>query len=166
MAKRIIVSNKLSNAELVTAQKTCGRDYMKKTRIRAIINIVEGKTRREVAKTLCVTSDTITNWIHAYNQKGLNGLATNLGGRPGGNPIWDISMFDTLVKEINKQTQYWSIPLMQKWIENKYKKDIPESTIWYHMTSLNYSYKSARPHPKEGNVKAQLEFKKGGLLKR
>jgi len=107
-----------------------------------------------------------TNWIHAYNQKGLNGLATNLGGRPGGNPIWDISMFDTLVKEINKQTQYWSIPLMQKWIENKYKKDIPESTIWYHMTSLNYSYKSARPHPKEGDVKAQLEFKKRGLLKR
>lgn len=166
MAKTIILANHHNENELVLSQKTCGSDHMKKTRIRAIINILKGKTRREVAETLCVSPDTITNWIHAYNDRGIPGLTTNKGGRPLGNPIWNTNIFEELVKEINKQKQYWSVPLMQEWINKKYKKDIPESTVWYHLKDLNFSYKSARPHPQNGNVEAQTEFKKRGLLRR
>ena len=74
---------------------------------------------------------------------------------------WDQSIFDDLVKEIDKGGRYWSIPLMQKWLKEHKKQDIPESTVWYHLNRLNYSHKSARPHPYRGDKERQEAFKKG-----
>lgn len=140
--------------------KKCS-DEPQKTRIRAIINIKRGKKRSEVAEMLSCSRDSITNWINAYNEKGLEGLATNLGGRKEGNPKWNTEIFSSLAKEIDKQKRYWSIPLMQKWILEHKKEEIPEQTVWYHMKSLRYSYKSARPHPYKGDREKQALFKKG-----
>lgn len=160
MAKHIKPADHFDESELITAQKACGLDHMKKTRIRAIINILKGKTRRFVAETLCVTPRTITNWIQAYNEKGLGGLDTNLGGRKEGNPKWDASIFSDLCKEIDKGG-YWSIPRMQEWLKTHKNKDIPEQTVWYRMNQLKYSYKSSRPHPVQANKEKQESFKKG-----
>jgi transposase len=49
-------------------------DEAQKTRIRAIIELREGATRREVARRTVVDSDTITNWIKAYNRGGVAAL--------------------------------------------------------------------------------------------
>lgn len=73
------------------------------------------------------------------------------GGCPEGNPKWDPAIFDELVKEIDQGGRYWSVPLMQQWIKEHCQEDIPESTIWYHVTHLGYSHKSARPHPYPGD---------------
>lgn len=89
------------------------------------------------------------------------GLISNKGGRPEGNPKWDTAIFDALVKEIDTKKGYWSIPRMQQWIREHHKKEIPEQTVWYRMDKLNYSYKSARPHPVQGNKEKQEAFKKG-----
>ena len=83
------------------------------------------------------------------------------GGRPEGNPTWDRAIFDELIKEIDKGGRYWSVPLMHEWIKEKYKKEIPENTVWYHVTGLDYTYKSARPHPMQGDTAKQDAFKKG-----
>src|SRR5512134_3625313 len=64
-------------------------DEAQKTRIRAIIVLREGAPRREVARHTVVDSDTITNWIKAYNRGGVAALKMSRGGRPGGNPKWD-----------------------------------------------------------------------------
>lgn len=58
----------------------------------------------------------------------MDALAMSKGGRPEGNPRWDISIFEKLIKEINKGG-YWSIPLMQEWIKTNHKKEIPEQTV-------------------------------------
>ena len=49
---------------------------------------------------------------------------------------------------------------MQEWIEENHKETIPESTIWYHLKCLKYSYKSARSHPYKGDKEQQDSFKK------
>ena len=137
-------------------------DEAQKTRIRAIIELREGATRREVAKRTVVDSDTITNWIKAYNRGGVAALKMSRGGRPGGNPKWDPTIFEALAREIDKGERYWSVPRMVAWIRERYGKAIPDSTVWYHLRHLDYSYKSARPHPAKGDPAQHQAFKKGG----
>ena len=137
-------------------------DEAQKTRIRSIIELREGATRREAAKRTVVDSDTITNWIKAYNRGGVAALKMSRGGRPKGNPKWDPTIFEALAREIDKGEGYWSVPRMVAWIRERYGKAIPESTVWYHVRHLDYSYKSARPHPAKGDPAQHQAFKKGG----
>lgn len=136
-------------------------DEAQKTRIRAIIELREGATRREVAKRIIVDSDTITNWIKAYNRGGVVALKMSRGGRPKGNPKWDPTIFEALARAIDKGERYWSVPCMVAWLRERYGKAIPQSTVWYHVRHLDYSYKSARPHPAKGDPAQHQAFKKG-----
>lgn len=138
-------------------------DEGQKLKLRAIINIKKGKKVKEVAEDLLVSRQSLSCWQRLYNQKGVVGLLTNKGGRHGGNPVWDEEIFTALTKHIKKTGGYWSVPLMQKWIEGRYSKTIPVQTIWYHLCLLEFSYKSARPHPYKGDPKRQESFKKGVL---
>ena len=131
-----------------------------KVRVRAIIKIEQGKKIQDIANELMVSRRSISTWSTRFYKQGITGLQDNKGGRKEGNPKWDTGIFDALIKEIDKQEKYWSIPLMMKWIEKNHKKDIPEQTVWYHIDKLGYSYKSARPHPYLGNKEKQESFKK------
>ena len=139
------------------------KDESEKTRTKIIIHTYKGLSRTALAKKLDIHVDTITDVVKRYNKTGTKGLKTNKGGRSEGNPKWDIQIFEDLKKEIHKQEKYWSIPKMVTWIIDNKKQEIPESTVWYHMTtSLHMSYKSARPHPLLGNRQKQEDFKKKG----
>lgn len=164
MATRTPLAVKDTLAELRQKLKDAS-DAAHKTRIRAIIHTKRGHTRKEVALTFSISYDSVGDWVKKYNEGGTDALTTNLGGRPEGNPIWDTSIFDALATEIDRGGRYWSIPLMQDWIREKYKKEIPENTIWNHVTDLDYSYKSARPHPYKGDTEEQHAFKKRALFR-
>lgn len=139
------------------------KDELMKTRIKILLLIKKGFSRKEVSERLSVNIDTITDVIKRYNKNGLESLKTNKGGRPEGNPVWDNTIFEELIKEIDKQNTYWSIPIMQEWIQKNYKESIPEQTVWYRMNKMNgMSYKSSRPHPYLGNEERQDIFKKKG----
>jgi len=140
----------------------CAKDEAHKTRIKAIIHIANGASHEEVAQRLMVNKNSITAWVAAYNEGGTDALDLSKGGRPKGNHKWDQSIFDDLVKEIDKGGRYWSIPLMVTWLKEHHKVEVPESTVWYHIDRLDYSHKSARPHPYKGDTKRQEVFKKGG----
>jgi transposase len=146
-------------AELRTCMKQ-SRDEGQKTRVKAIIFAQEGLGRYEIVERLQVSDHSITNWVHAYNKGGISALATNNGGRPKGNPKWSDDIFNALATEIDKGG-YWSIPRMREWLKEHYQKDVPEQTVWYRMDQLRFSYKSARPHPVQGNKERQETFKKG-----
>ncbi len=160
MAKTIQLRAHNTIEELVTAVKT-SKDANQKNRLRAIIKLQQGATRTQVAHDFVVRNNTVTDWISAYNKGGTTALKMSLGGRPEGNPLWDTDIFEALVKEIKKSEQYWSAPLMQEWIQEQYEKEVPESTVYYHLNIHNLSYKSARPSPYKGNKDAQEAFKKG-----
>lgn len=136
-------------------------DEGQKTRIRAIINIKEGATHTEIVQRFCVHKETVTRWVKVYNDGGIPALNMSKGGRPKGNHKWDEKLFTDLTKEIDKGGRYWSIPLMCEWLMEHKKKEVPESTVWYHINRLDYSHKSARPHPYKGDQEKQDAFKKG-----
>lgn len=137
-------------------------DDAQKTRIRAIIKLVEGAPKIKVAHDLTISRTSLIEWVKCYNDGGVDALVFSKGGRPEGNPKWEQEPFDALAKEIDKGG-YWSIPRMREWLKEKHKKDIPEQTVWYRMDTLGYSYKSARPHPTQGSKERQETFKKGAL---
>lgn len=160
MSNNISLQNHNTIGELERFLKKKNADEQQKTRIRAIIGIKQGSLKQEVAKQLVVHVDTLTDWVKRYNKNGIVGLKTNKGGRREGNPKWDTEIFTKLIQEIDKQEKYWSISIMMDWIASHYKKDIPSQTIWYHLDTLKYSYKSSRPHPYLGNKEKQESFKK------
>lgn len=147
--------------DLETALKKV-RDPAEKTRLKAIILRKQGESPQKIAERLMVTDRSVTEWILRYNKGGRRGLVTKLSGRAEGNPKWDASVFEALAKAIDKGG-YWSIPRMQEWLRGNCGEDIPEQTVWYRMDQLNYSYKSARPHPIQGSKERQAAFKKGGF---
>jgi len=161
MAKPLSVAAH-DSVDILRALLARTRDEGYKKRIRAIIRLKEGEPHREVARSLGASPTSVCLWITKYNSGGSLALASNLGGRPEGNPKWDGDIFDDLAKEIDKGG-YWSIPRMQDWLITNKKKAIPEQTVWYRMDQLNYSYKGARPHPTQGNKEKQEAFKKGAL---
>lgn len=140
------------------------RDEGHRKRIRAIIRIKEGELHGVVARALGASRTSVCDWITKYNKSGAAALATDKGGRPEGNPLWDTSVFEGLAKEIDTGG-YWSVPRMQRWISEHHRKDIPEQTVWYRMDKLGYSYKGARPHPAHGNKTKQDAFKKGASFR-
>lgn len=148
-----------SLARLEQAAKK-SRDPALRVRLKSIALRTQGKTPHEIAALLVVTDHSVTNWINRYNEGGIAALATKPSGRPEGNPKWDGAIFDDLIKEIDKGG-YWSIPRMQDWIAHHHAVKIPEQTVWYRMDQRGYSYKSARPHPTQGNKEKQESFKKG-----
>ena len=162
MSKPIKLLNKHSVKELKKALKIT-KDEGQKTRLKLIIAVKQGKSRKTIAEELHVHNDTISDNVRRYNKSGVNGLTTNKGGRPEGNPKWDKEIFKDLTKEIDKQDKYWSIPIMVEWIKKHKDKNIPYNTVWYHMHGLEYTYKSARPHPYKGEKDKQESFKKGGF---
>lgn len=160
MAKTITLIQKHSSDELKTILKT-SKDEGQKTRLKVILALISGVTRRDTALQLSINSNTITEIVRRYNQFGLESLKTNKGGRKEGNPKWDSAIFTQLAREIDTQNQYWSIPVMMKWIKDTYQVNIPEQTVWYRVNQQGYSYKSSRPHPLLGDNAAQEAFKKG-----
>lgn len=162
MAQRITLRSRTSVKIL---QKALARatDEAHKTRIRAIINIAKGASNADITRLFCVSPDTVTKWVKTYNTGGTKALHYSTGGRPKGKKKWDDAIFKTLTKEINKGGTYWSVSRMAEWIQEHTQKNIPESTIWYRITTLGYSHKSSRPTPVKGDKKAQEMFKKGAL---
>lgn len=162
MKKHILVPT--HTIEELTLIKNKSNDEGLKLKLRALINLKKGKAVKVIASDLLVSRQSLSEWQRRYNTEGIPGLVTNKGGRPEGNPLWDTTIFTTLTDHITEAGGYWSVPLMQEWIENKYTKTIPLQTIWYHLCLLEFSYKSARPHPYKGDLKRQESFKKGALL--
>ena len=159
MGTSIKIKKRHTAGELQNHLKTIV-DEKQKLRVRAIISLLKGSTRTETAHNLSVNQDSVTDWVKKYNKSGISGLETHKPGKKQGDTKWSENIFTTLTKEIDKQKQYWSLLNMTEWIKSKYKKDIPDATIWYRLQKLNYSHKSSRPSPYLGDKAKQEEFKK------
>ena len=140
------------------------RDEACKTRLRAVLGRITGKTKHEVAESLVVSTRSVDRWYVSYKKSGIKSLRTKKSGRRKGDVIWSADIFESLTKEIDKG-EYWSVPRMMKWIKDNHGVNIPEQTVWYRISQIGYSYKSARPNPYKGDKEKQDDFKKRGLLK-
>jgi len=91
---------------------------------------------KEVQKTFFISSQTMYNWINAYNDGGLEGLtAKSEKGRGSGkgNKKVDDEVFFRLAEEITKSDKRWRGKDKQAWIEKEYGIEVSEQSIAYRM---------------------------------
>lgn len=139
------------------------------TRIRAVYLGLIGKTAPEIATLSGYSRRTVQNWIHAYNQKGLQGLQ-DVSGR-GTRCKLNVDQLQWLRQRIEAG------PLsedgvcvlggraIQHIIAHQFKVHYSLSAIYKLLHRLGYSYVSSRPEHPKGDPEARKTFKKKSLTR-
>ena len=127
-------------------------------RLQCIIMAKEGIKAGEIEEKLLISADTYGKWIKRYNEKGLEGLKRKK--REKQYQKWKDELYKELYEELDKNKGYWTVKIMQKFIEEKHNVKIPEETIRRKIHQKGYSWKTSRPSPYKGDKERQEEFKK------
>lgn len=95
-------------------------------RARAVLKLVEGKTRMEVAQFLGINVKTLDKWQKAFRGLGINGLRTV--PQKGNNNKLPLKSKEAIKKTINKKSpeelrlkgKFWTVALLKQYVKNKY----------------------------------------------
>lgn len=129
-------------------------------RLRAILLAKRGMSSRAIREELLISSATYCKWLKNYNEHGKEILKQHNSGRKNGNPKYDEKTFKEVFEKLDAMDEYWSIPKMQKLVEELHNIKVPYETMRMRVKRAGYSYKSNRPSPYKGDPKLQEEFKK------
>ena len=129
-------------------------------RLRAVLFLKRGYKAKDIQKELLISSATYCSWIKKYNEHGKDILKEHRSGRKEGNPKYDAKLFKEVYEALDAMDEYWSIPKMQKLVEEKHGVKVPYETMRLRIKKAGYSYKSNRPSPYKGDKELQEEFKK------
>ena len=154
------------------ARKT--RDVRMKQRHDVIRLSMQGRKASEIADILDVDYQTVRNYIHAYEKKGLDGLAIK---KPPGKAKklteqQEAQLYDCIVNKMPKDVGFepfvnWTAPLACKWVEREFGIAFSERGMRNVFERLNLSYtrptyvlKKADIHEQEAFVRYFEELKK------
>ena len=116
----------------------------------------------DICKLFFINGKTMYRWLKWYNEGGLEKLKNGEGGKGSnaGHTIYDEEIFEALAKQIDEnQDRVWTLNKMKEFIKDKFEVVITEQAIKYRLDG-KYSYKSARPYPKQANRDELGRFKK------
>ena len=139
------------------------------TRIRAVYLGLMNRTAPEIAELLGYSRRTVQKWIHAYNQKGLEGLQDN----PGRGTVCKLNQ-DQL-QWLRQRIEEGPRPEdgicvfhgkdIQEIIKQQFGVDYRLNSIYSLLQRLGYSYVSSRPEHPKGDPQARESFKKKSLIR-
>jgi transposase len=145
------------------------KDIRLAIRIRAVYLGLMGKTAPEIAVLLGYSRRTVQNWIHAYNQKGLEGLQDTPGR--GTSCKLNYDQLQWLRQRIEEgptpqdDTCVLSGKTIQQIIFKQFDVRYSLSAIYSLLHRLGYSYVSSRPEHPKGDPQARKSFKKKRLIR-
>ena len=97
MSRRITLVRHMSREDLESRCRK-ERDGRVKERALAILQLYDGTTEEETARSVARCEKSIRNWLKRWNEKGYDGLAPEFDGGP--EPRLDDSEWDKIVNEI------------------------------------------------------------------
>lgn len=157
------------NKELLTYDQVCGlytteNNAKVKTRLQIIILWYEGQKSEEIAKTVKQTGVTVRKYMKRYNRSGLQGLYDL--ERPGGEPkITEEEMreIDKALKKTPKESgmgvNNWRGWVVQKWIYQRFTKDVTVQTCYNILHRLRYSKTRAKKQNKKRDPEEAEKFR-------
>jgi transposase len=132
----------------------------------AIAQVLDGVSREDAARTCGMDRQTLRDWVHRFNDKGLAGLSNDntKGGRP---PRLTPEQKAELAAIVRKGPDMavdgvvrWRRIDLQGVIRNRFQVELAERTIGTILRDLGFRHLSPRPfHPKK-DEEAQEAFKK------
>jgi transposase len=164
MGKAIELKDGLSADEFRAAAKA-SRDANQARRLLALAAIRDGRTRTEAAEIGGMDRQTLRDWVHAYNARGIDGLVNQpLPGRPPKFTAEHRAELKALVEagpdvEVDGIVRWRRCDLADR-MERQVGVKVDPDTMGRYLRKLGYSYISARPkHPAQKPDAIEL-FKK------
>ncbi len=142
-----------------------GQDAKAARRMLAIALVLEGADRKTAAETCGMDRQTLRDWIHRYNEEGLDGLANRRA--PGRKPLLDMAQkaeFAALVRAGPDPDKHgvvrWRRVDLQREIERRFGVKMHERTVGKQLAALGFRRLSVRPEHPKSDAEAQETFKK------
>jgi len=136
------------------------------TRLLGLANVLDGMSREATARSAGMDRQTLRDWVHRFNAKGVAGLRDQ--PRPG-RPVWLTEGEQVALKAIvlrgpepdRDGVSAWRIVDLCRIAEERFGVAYREGGMLRLVKSLNLSWQKTRPsHPKADRA-AQERFKKG-----
>lgn len=134
-------------------------------RLFAVFHVSLGKSSREVEEMFLVSFKQITNWVHRFEQGGIEGLMD----RPGRGRKSSLSSAQT--KELSElllkgspvdhgyNTETWTGPILIDWIRKHYGIEFKKAQIYNIIKQLGFTHQKGKGTYPEADENVQLEFK-------
>lgn len=167
MAGVIALKRELSSAEFRAAAKAAA-DAPQARRLLALAAIRDGKTRSEAARIGGMDRQTLVDWVHAYNERGIDGLINRVSpGRPSKLTDGQKAELKALVEEGPDPDKdglvRWRRIDLARIAKDRFGVSVHADTIGRMLHQLGFSHISARPRHPEQTRDAIATFKKRSL---
>jgi transposase len=141
-------------------------DSAQARRALALALVLEGKRRWEAARSAGMDRQTLRDWVHRYNEAGLDGLRNrpNLGAPPRKLAVEQEQQVAAWVRQgpdpKHHTTVRWRLIDLRDEIAAKFDVQLHERSVGKLLARLNFSHVSARPRHPAQDVAAQEAHKK------
>ena len=141
------------------------RDGSQVRRLLAVAMVLDGRPRSEAASSNGMDRQTLRDWVHRYNEKGVGGLKSRPS--PGRTPfLTELQMaelYDLVVKgpvlATDKVVRWRCVDLLAV-VKHRFSVEVHQSTIGKWLHQLGLTRLQPRPvHPKK-DPEAETAFKK------
>lgn len=134
-------------------------------RLYAVYQVALGQPSRKLEELYQTSFKQITNWVHRFEQEGIEGLKDKPGrGRKPSlsgeqmRALSDLLLIDSPVAHgYNSET--WTGPLLIDWIKKNFGIEFKKAQIYNIVKQLGFSYQKAKGFYPEADEKAQEGFK-------
>ena len=134
-------------------------------RLYAVYQVSKGQSSRKLEELYQTSFKQITNWVHRFEQQGLEGLRDKAGrGRKSGLSQDNMQRLTKLLVEEpptahGYNTATWTGPVLIDWIGKNFGLIYKKAQIYNILKRLGFSYQKARGFYPEADQKAQEAFK-------
>jgi len=136
------------------------RDGDVRDKYRALLWILQGEERGEVAKRLGVSRIAIRKWVKRYNSVGESGLRRKAG--QGRKRTLTPDKVEKIKQWVSEEEGVRTLKWMQLRLALEEGISVTQPAIWCRLKESRWSWKTGRPSNLEADKEAQEAFKKGG----
>src|SRR5271169_4258646 len=159
-----ITRTDMSAGDLRTAAKRAG-DAKQASRILAIAMVLDGFSREEAARLCGIDRQTLCDWVHRYNESGLEGLADRTrSGRPASLSWVEQGKVASWVEEGANLARDGVVRFrradLRDRIAAEFGVELHERSVGKLLRRLDFRHLSVRPQHPQSDPVAQETFKK------
>ena len=158
--KGIELADHLTEQELEDRIRSA-RDAAIRDRYRALLWILQGEKRGEIARRLGVTRTTIREWVKRYNREGEAGLHQKPG--QGRKRTITPEKVEKIKGWVKAEEGVWTLNRIRIELEKEEEISVTQQAIWYRLRESRWSWKTGRPTNPEGDKELQEAFRQDGL---
>lgn len=149
MGKRVLKVERKS-AEEIKEILNSNPDFLLATRLGMVYQVAKGHSSREVAKWHGISFKQVVNWVHRFEEKGLEGLQNREGrGRKSCLTEGDLKRLKHAILKkkpvdfgINKEK--WSGPILLKLIKKEYDIDYRPTQAYKLIEKMNLRFQKGK----------------------